>query len=100
VNNSRVPHAKPEPGVVLEMTTKELGNFDFDQDKGSPIPTDVTALDGTTIRLRGYMIPMDQAEKIAEFALVDDLFGQHGQTPPLLIQQTIVVKMPAGKPTS
>jgi len=99
LNKTRTPHPKPEAGTIEEMTVKELGNFDFDQDKGSPIPADVTALDGTTIRLRGYMIPLDAADKIAEFALVDDLFGQGGQQPPL-VQQTILVNMPAGKPTS
>ena len=97
LNQSRTPHRKPVPGVIEEMTTKELGNFDYDAEKGGTIPADVTALDGVTIRLRGYMIPMDQADKITQFALIDDLFAGPQVTP--LIQQTIVVNLPEGKPT-
>ena len=96
LNKSRTPHRKPAPGVIEEMTTKELGNFDYDSEKGGTIPADVTALDGTTLRLRGYMIPMDQVEKITMFALVDDLTSRGA--PP--VQQVVVVNMPKGQPTN
>jgi hypothetical protein len=98
LNQSRTPHWKPTPGVIEEMTVKELGNFDYDEEKGGTIPADVSALDGTTIRLTGYMIPMNQSEKIAAFALVEDLFAVPQRAP--LIQQTIVVNMPATQPTN
>lgn len=93
---TRVPHPAPKAGEVLEMSIKELGNFDYDADNGSPIPDDVKALNGCTIRLRGYMIPMDQAENISKFALVPSLFNCCFGQPPQ-IQHTIVVTCPKGK---
>src|ERR1019366_8165536 len=62
----RKPHPAPKPGEVIDTTIKELGNFEYDAEHGSPIPPDVKALDGSTLRLQGYMIPMDQAENISK----------------------------------
>jgi hypothetical protein len=99
VTAGRQPHPAPVPGVVQEMAIKDLGNFEYDAEKGGNIPADVKALNGSKIRLRGYMIPMDQAESITQFALVPSLlsccFGQPPQ-----IQHTIVVKVPKGKAVS
>jgi hypothetical protein len=95
----RVPHPAPVPGQVQEMAIKDLGNFDYDADKGGDIPPDVTALSGSKIRLSGYMIPMDQAESITEFALVPSLFSCCFGQPPQ-IQHTIVVHVPKGKAVS
>lgn len=95
----RKPHPAPVAGQVTEMAIKDLGNFDFDQDKGSPIPTDVLALTGSKIRLRGYMIPMDQASNITQFALVADLFSCCFGQPPQL-QHTVIANCPKGKAVS
>jgi hypothetical protein len=93
---ARTPHPKPKDGEVLEMGIKDLGNFEYDPENGSPIPDDVKALNGCTIKLRGYMIPMDQAENISRFALVPSLFNCcYGQPPQ--VQHTIVVTCPKGK---
>jgi hypothetical protein len=96
----RRPHPTPKPGEILEMSIKELGNFEFDADTGAtPIPSDVKDLNGSTIRLHGFMIPMDQAESISQFALVPSLFACcYGQPPQ--IQHTIVVSCPKGKAVS
>jgi hypothetical protein len=92
----RTPHPKPTPGVVQEMQIKDLGNFDYDAEKGGNLPADVLAMDGSQIRLPGFMIPMDQAESITRFALVPSLFSCcYGQPPQ--IQHTIVVNIPKGK---
>ena len=92
----RTPHPKPAAGVVQEMQIKDLGNFDYDPEKGGNIPADVLAMDGSQIKLRGFMIPMDQAESITKFALVPSLFSCcYGQPPQL--QHTIVVSVPKGK---
>ncbi len=88
----------PKPGEILEMSIKELGNFDFDADTSStPIPPDVKNLNGSTIRSpRLHMIPMDQAENISKFALVPSLFACcYGQPPQ--IQHTIVVSCLQGQ---
>jgi hypothetical protein len=96
---NRTPHPAPVAGQVQEMAIKDLGNFDYDADKGGNIPPDVTAMSGSKIRLSGYMIPMDQAESITEFALVPSLFSCCFGQPPQ-IQHTIVVHVPKGKAVS
>jgi hypothetical protein len=89
-------HPTPAAGQTLEMPIKELGNFDYDATNGGNIPTDVTHLEGCQFRTKGFMIPLDQAESISEFALVPSLvaccFGQPPQ-----IQHTIIVTCPKDK---
>jgi len=92
----RQPHQPPGPGQTLVMSIKELGNFEYDPDKGGGIPADVTKLTGSNIRLRGFMMPMDQAEHVTRFALVPSLFSCcYGQPPQ--VQHTIVVECAKGK---
>ncbi|HEY1629257.1 MAG TPA: DUF3299 domain-containing protein, partial [Tepidisphaeraceae bacterium] len=86
------------PGKVQEMTIKELGNFDYNPDKGG-IPDDVKRLSGSTIRLKGYMIPLYQAAHITHFALVPSLFSCCFGQPPQ-VQHTIVCSCPNGKAIS
>jgi hypothetical protein len=93
--SDRVPHPAPKKGEVLDMTIKELGNFEFDDEK-PVIPDDVKALSGSTIKLHGFMVPLDQAENISRFALVPSLFNCcYGQPPQ--VQHTIIVTCPKGK---
>jgi hypothetical protein len=93
---ARTPHPAPKDGEVVDLAIKDLGNFEYDSENGSAIPDDVKALDGATIRLHGFMIPMDQAENISKFALVPSLFNCcYGQPPQ--VQHTIVVTCPKGK---
>src|SRR5207249_513941 len=92
----RKKHDPPKAGETRNLEIKELGNFDYDADKGGNIPADVKALSGMKIRLRGFMIPMDQADKITQFALVPSLFACcYGQPPQ--VQHTIVCGTPKGK---
>ena len=93
---TRKPHVKPAAGQTLELAIKELGNFEYNQEKGGNIPADILALTGSKLRVRGYMIPMDQAENISQFALVPSLFSCCFGQPPQ-IQHTIVVSTPKGK---
>jgi hypothetical protein len=99
LNTNRKPHPAPTDGETLDMPIKDLGNFDYDADKGGEIPRDVVALSGHKIRLKGYMIPMDQAANITQFALVPDLFACCFGQPPQ-IQHTIVANCPKGKAVS
>jgi hypothetical protein len=93
----RKVHPATQPGQVLEISLAELGNFDFDpEDKDAKLPDDVKALSGVAVKLHGFMIPMDQADNITQFALVTSL-ERHNWQPPPPIQQTIVVTCPAGK---
>lgn len=93
---TRKPHAAPEAGKVRDLSIKELGNFEYDAEKGGNIPDDVKKLTGSTIRLHGYMLPMDQADRITRFALVPSLFACCFGQPPQ-VQHTIVVDCPPGK---
>lgn len=93
---ARKPHPAPTPDKTYDLTIQTLGNFEYDQEKGGNIPDDVQRLTGTPVRLRGYMIPMDQAENITQFALVPSLFACCFGQPPQ-IQHTIVVNCPKGK---
>ena len=51
------------------------------------------------MRLRGFMIPMDQADNITKFALVPDLFACCFGQPPQ-IQHMVVASCPDGKAVS
>ena len=95
----RKPHTAPKQGQTVELSIKELGNFDYDQEKGGNIPKDVKQLSGTPVRLRGFMIPMDQADNITKFALVPDLFACCFGQPPQ-IQHMVVASCPEGKAVS
>jgi len=92
----RRPHDPPAAGEVRTLTIKDLGNFDYDSDKGGNIPADVLRLNGMTVRLSGFMIPLDQADNITEFALVPDLFACCFGQPPQ-VHHTVVVRCPKTK---
>jgi len=94
----RKVHVKPMPGETLELGIKELGNFEYDPEKGG-LPADVQALDGVTFRTSGFMIPMNQADDITEFSMVVDLFSCCFGQPPGL-QHSIHVRTPPGKAVS
>jgi len=92
----RKKHAVPKAGDVLAIGIKDLGNFDYDADKGGNIPEDVKKLSGSKIRVTGFMIPLDQADNISNFSLVPSLFACCFGQPPQ-IQHQIVVHTPKGK---
>jgi hypothetical protein len=71
----RKKHVPPKPGEVYVTTIRELGNFEYDPDKGGNIPEDVKKLSGGKVRLQGFMIPLDQADNITRFSLVPSLFA-------------------------
>jgi hypothetical protein len=96
---TRVPHPAPKSGETLSLSIKQLGNFEYDPERGGNIPADVKALSGAKLRLSGFMIPMDQAEHISQFALVPSLFACCFGQPPQ-IQHTIVVTCPKDKSVS
>src|ERR1041385_3655740 len=92
----RKPHVRPKDGQVLELAIKDLGNFEYDAERGGNLPEDVKALNGARIRTHGFMIPLDQADNITEFALVPSLFACCFGQPPQ-VQHTMVVHTPKGK---
>ena len=95
----RTPIVAPAAGKTLELTIKELGNFEYDIDKGGNIPADVIALNGVHFKTFGFMIPLDQTEAISEFALVPSLSICCIQGAPQ-IQHSIIVRCAKGKAVS
>jgi hypothetical protein len=95
----RKPHAPPKAGEVREILIKDLGNFNYDADKGGNIPEDVKRLSGSTVRVRGFMVPMDQADDVTQFALVADLFACCFGQPPQ-VQHTVIATCPPGQGVS
>ncbi len=91
---TRIPHPAPKPGEILEMSIKQLGNFEYAKTDGQ-IPPDVRRLTGSHIRLHGYMIPLDQTTDITRFALVPSLFNCCFGQPPG-IQHTVIVTLEPG----
>jgi hypothetical protein len=91
----RKVHTPPDAGKVAEMSIKELGNFTYDPDKGG-LPDDVKKLSGSKIRLTGFMIPLNQADKITKFSLVPSLFSCCFGQPPQ-VQHTITINCPKGQ---
>ena len=57
------------------------------------------ALSGAKVKVRGFMIPMDQAENVTQFALVPDLFACCFGQPPQ-VQHTVIANCPPGKAVS
>lgn len=99
INGPRTPHPAPVAGQTYTVALQKLGNFPFDAEKGGNIPADVRALSGSTVKLNGYMIPIDQSEKITKFVLVPSLFACCFGQPPSL-QHTVMVSTPTGKAVS
>jgi hypothetical protein len=91
----RTPHLALKPGETLDTSIKALGNFEFDENH-PVIPEDVKALTGSSVRLHGFMVPLDQTENISRFALVPSLTNCCIGQPPQ-IQHTILVTCPKGK---
>ena len=62
------PPAAPKDGVRWEVL-KDV-DAPFDPKEGAPkFAADVLALDGKDVKLRGFMMPLDQAEKQTRFVL-------------------------------
>jgi hypothetical protein len=96
INAPRTPHPKPTAGRTYDVGLQKLGNFNYDAERGGNIPDDVKALTGATLKLRGYMIPIDQSDQVKQFVLVPSLFACCFGQPPAL-QHTVLVSCPPGK---
>ena len=98
-----VPRAAERPRTTATGGPREI-TFDdikLDMEKGAPftrdlVPKRVTALDGTRIRVRGYILPSFQQAGLTQFVLVRDnlecCFG-----PGAALHDCIVVRMLPGR---
>ncbi len=86
---------EPKEGDIPSWGILNFANFTFDPEKSKDIPADVRAYDGKKVRLRGFIVPFTQAQKVTDFALVPTLgsccFGQ-----PPGVQHVIVAHVANG----
>ena len=77
-----------------------VSSFPFDEYKGTlqDIPDSVRKLDGKRVRVDGWMIPLDQAEPVSQFAIVPWQLGEWWQSPRPSLCQVVVAKTPRGQP--
>jgi hypothetical protein len=100
------PPAVAAPAAVRPAAPRDISFDDIKLDlkKGDPfsrdlLPTRVTALETTPIRIRGYILPSFQQTGLTQFVLVRDnmecCFG-----PGALLHDCVVVRMKPGKTAS
>ena len=100
------PPAPPPRTTVLPTAPRDISFDDIklDMQKGDPfsrdlLPSRVTSLEGTRIRIRGYILPSFQQTGLTQFVLVRDnmecCFG-----PGALLHDCVVVRMKPGKTAS
>ena len=96
--------ATPAPGRPAARRDISFDDIKLDLKKGDPfsrdlLPTRVTALESTPIRIRGYILPSFQQTGLTQFVLVRDnmecCFG-----PGALLHDCVVVRMKPGKTAS
>jgi hypothetical protein len=89
----------PDSAETLDIPLKDLGDFEYDASTGGNIPDDVKRLNGVKLRVRGFMLPMAQADNVTQFAMVPDqqscCFGQQP-----LMQNMLLASLPEGKSVS
>ena len=93
-----LPVQPPTPTAVRDISFDDIK---LDMQKGDPftrdlLPTRVTALENSRIRIRGYILPSFQQTGLTQFVLVRDnmecCFG-----PGALLHDCVVVRMVPGK---
>jgi hypothetical protein len=101
-SDAAVP-AAASAGTTGRIQDLSFDDVKFDMEKGDPftkdlLPDAVASLDGTRIRIRGYILPSFQQEGITQFVLVRDnmecCFG-----PGAALYDCIVVRMLPGRST-
>lgn len=95
IEPKRDVHAPPKPDEIRTMGIKQLGNFSYDAAAGGVVPDDVKTLNGSQVRIWGFMVPLRESDNAREFALVPSpgscCFGQ-----PPGVQHTVTITMAAG----
>jgi len=98
------PQAAPAAAATGRLQDLSFDDVKFEMEKGDPfsqdlLPPPVASLDGTRIRIRGYILPSFQQEGITQFVLVRDnmecCFG-----PGAALYDCIVVRMLPGRSTN
>ncbi|HLU40576.1 MAG TPA: DUF3299 domain-containing protein [Planctomycetota bacterium] len=69
------------PGIEKILTFEEISSWPY-QDGLKGIPPEVKAMDGKSVLMTGFMLPIDEVENMKEFLLVQSLWSCcYGQPP-------------------
>lgn len=92
-----IPSSIPAPDAegVIKLKFDVLTSWKYVEGK-TPIPENVQGLNGKTVELSGFMMPINETENITHFILVNSLWGCcFGQAP--AVNHVIAVTMEPGK---
>jgi hypothetical protein len=94
-NASPFLHAPGHPSAPIKLKFNLLGIWTYTEGK-TPIPEKIRALDGKRVEITGFMMPINEPQRLTRFIVVQSLWGCcFGQTP--AVNHVIVVTMEPGK---
>lgn len=94
-NAPALPHAPGRPLDPIKLKFNLLGGWTYQEGK-TPIPEKVRALDGKRVEITGFMMPINEPQRLTRFIVVQSLWGCcFGQTP--AVNHVVVVTMEPGK---
>lgn len=94
-NASPFLHTPGHPSAPIKLKFNLLGGWAYTEGK-TPIPEKVRALDGKRVEITGFMMPINEPQRLTRFIVVQSLWGCcFGQTP--AVNHVIVVTMEPGK---
>ena len=86
----------PPPGNWAELSWNDLYNGKWDQGQKPILPPEITSRAGKLVRLKGFVLPLHQADEASEFFLAKSPGGCFFCSPPG-INQVAMVLIKGGK---
>ena len=94
--NQLKPTQPQSQGKVVKVEFELLKSWTYIERQNTPIPNSIRKLDGQTVEMIGYMMPLSEVKNITQFVLVPFLWGCcYGQPP--AANHIMVVNMPEGQ---
>ncbi len=94
--NQPKPTQPQSRSKVVKLTFELLKSWTYIEKQRTPIPDSIRKLDGQTVEMTGYMMPLSEVKNITQFVLVPFLWGCcYGQPP--AVNHIMVVNMPEGQ---
>ncbi len=94
--NQPKPTQPQSRSKVVKLTFELLKSWTYIEKQRTPIPDSIRKLDGQTVEMTGYMMPLSEVKNVTQFVLVPFLWGCcYGQPP--AVNHIMVVNMPEGQ---
>ena len=94
--NQPKPTQPQSQGKVVKLQFELLKSWTYIERQNTPIPNSIRKLDGQTVEMVGYMMPLSEVKNVTQFVLVPFLWGCcYGQPP--AVNHIMVVNMPEGQ---